>query len=147
MINIYLDYTTYMIYNENDPCPVCLATYITNTSPGYINKCGHWLCASCFTNINKCPLCTILIDYDTISTKGGSTIFIKTLSGATTSIVIDLENTTYNELVKLYTMKTQLYRPDHFVCAGKALNNNSSLLEQNVQNYRTIHYIDRLRGD
>lgn len=136
-----------MIYNENDPCPICLATHITNTSPGYINHCGHWLCASCFVNVDKCPLCTIPINYDTISTKGGTGVSIKTLSGRTTVIVIDLENTTFDELKKLYELDTKIYKADRFVYAGKALNNRSSLMEQNVKSWSTIHYISTLRGD
>lgn len=39
-----------LVYNINDPCPVCLESPDIETIRHILTNCGHWLCDDCYKN-------------------------------------------------------------------------------------------------
>jgi hypothetical protein len=161
--NTYCEYSTFnengilvwkkkehLVYNRRGCCSVCLENYITETSPGYVNRCGHWLCLKCFLITHKehtyCPICHDQLDFSTIKVFGGKNIFVKSISGKDLYYAVDLDNTTGAELKELYTIKEGPV--GYFIYRGKIIYEDSkSLALYGMKDGSMCHANMRLKGD
>lgn len=144
----YSDFA-FKIYDATNPCCVCLDKCISNTSPCFVNTCGHWTCIACHLaisrNTNKCPACNIKIDHEKKIQIGGAIIFIR-INGIS-AYYIDIENTLVSELKELIKLR-EGYKDDvRLLWSGKQLSDDRTLKDYKIKRGAIITLVMRLRGD
>jgi len=147
------------IYSAKEPCCVCIDSYITNDTPGYVNACGHWLCIDCYlllgNSVTKhpdhdvspiCPMCSSKLLKTGMHIINGTQIFIKLYAGKTITVIVDAKSTPVYVIKDL--IKFKIKDSDHLegfdtkifklLYCGKILQNHLTLSDYNVNEGSTL---------
>jgi hypothetical protein len=109
----------------------------------YTNHCKHTMCQSCLFYYHQCPQCQ---QYLRNLTGTGDYLFLKDLTGKTTTMIVDLNTFTVDDFISLYEIIFG-HRSVRIIFAGGVLVEGKTLKDYRLSNGSTLHVVMKLRGD